>query len=136
MTRSAAELVGFTSRAITLAWGTSSDSSSSRLAVSPSSPIWLTPREVAARPGEAGDQPVRDRIAAMPEDDGDRRGRAFRGECRRRAAGQDQIDLATDEIGGQCGQPIVMALRPEVLDRNILYLDVDGFAQSLVELGH
>src|SRR5947209_6641864 len=37
------------------------------------------PREVAARPGEAGDQPVRDRIAAMPEDDRDRRGRAFRG---------------------------------------------------------
>src|SRR4051812_46093809 len=37
------------------------------------------PREVAARPREAGDQPVPDRIAAMPEDNRDRRGGAFRG---------------------------------------------------------
>src|SRR5204863_1469686 len=36
------------------------------------------PREVAARPGEVGDQAVFDRIAAMPEDDRDRRGRACR----------------------------------------------------------
>ena len=36
-------------------------------------------REVAARPGEAGDQASLDRVAAdAREDDGDRRGRAFR----------------------------------------------------------
>ena len=78
-------IVGFISRAITLARGSSSDSSASRFAVS-SSAIKLTPRKVAARPREAGDQPVPDRVGATPEDDRDRRGRVFRGECRRRAA--------------------------------------------------
>ncbi len=90
-------------------------------------------REVAARPREARDKTSSHRVAATPEDDRDRRGRAFRGECRRRAARHDQIDLAADEIGGQCGQPIVIALRPAVFDRQILSLDVAGFAQSLAE---
>src|SRR4051812_10670928 len=53
-----------------------------------------------------------------------------------RVVRHDQIDLAADEIGGQCGQPIVMALRPAVFDRQILSLDVAGFAQSLAERGH
>ena len=94
------------------------------------------PSEVAARPGEAGDQPVPDRIGATPEDDRDRRGRAFRGKCTRRAGRDDQIDVAADEIGGQCGQPIVMALRPAIFDRQILSLDIAGFAQSLAERDH
>jgi hypothetical protein len=51
MTRSAVELFGFASRAIIPARGTSSDSSSSRLAVIPSSPSWLTP--VRLPPGRA-----------------------------------------------------------------------------------
>src|SRR3954449_10341041 len=105
MTRSALELFGFTSSATTPACGTSSDSSSS---VSRHlGGQHEDPSEVAARPGEAGDQPVPDRVAATPEDDGDRRGRAFCGKCTRRAARDDQIDLAADELGGQCGEPIV-----------------------------
>src|SRR6266702_1342206 len=69
-------------------------------------------REVAARPGETGDQAVRDRVAG-PEDDRDRRGGVFRRECRRGGGrGDDQIYLAADEISGQCGQPIIVALRP------------------------
>ena len=43
--------------------------------------------EVAARPGETGDQAGLDRVAAADEDDRDRRGRAFRRQCRKRAAG-------------------------------------------------
>ncbi len=63
MTRSAVGLFGFTSRAITLAWGTSSESSSSRLGVS-STVEDADAREVAARPGETGDQAGPDRVAA------------------------------------------------------------------------
>ncbi len=40
--------------------------------------------EVAARPGETGDQPVLDRVVAAEEDDRDRRGCAFRRQCRNR----------------------------------------------------
>ena len=50
--------------------------------------------------------------------------------------GHDHVDLAADEIGGQCGQPIIVALRPAVFDRHVLSLDIAGFAQSLAERGH
>ena len=39
--------------------------------------------------------------------------------------------LATDEVGRECGQPIVVALSAAVFDRQVLPLDVTGFAQSL-----
>ena len=60
MMRSAVGLFGFTSRAITLAWGTSSDSSSSRLGVS-STVMMLTP--VRLPPGRA-------RLATRPTSTG------------------------------------------------------------------
>ena len=47
----------------------------------------------------------------------------------------DQIDLAADEVGGQCRQPIIVALRPAIFDSQVLSLDVAGFAQSLTEPG-
>ena len=128
-------LFGFTSRAITLAWGTSSDSSSSRLGIS-STVRMLTP--VRLPPGRArlATRPRLDRVAADDEDDRDRRGCAFRRECRRGAARHDHVDLAADEVGGQCGQPIIVTLRPAVFDRHVLSLDIAGFAQSLAERGH
>ncbi len=133
--RSVPGLFGFTSRAITPAWGTSSESSSSRLGIS-SVAMMLTP--VRLPPGRA-------RLATRParpgrrrrKDDRDRRGRVFCRQCRRSAAaGRDHVDLAADEIGGQCGQPIIVALRPAVFDRHVLSLDIAGFAQSLAERGH
>ena len=64
-------------------------------------------REVAARPGETGDQAGRDRLGS-DEDDRDSRCRVFRCACRRNsAAGRDHVDPAADEVGGQSGQPIV-----------------------------
>ena len=119
-----------------MAWGTSSDSSSSRLGISSTlkglKPVRLPPgrARLATRPAATG--------SLMPsEDDRDRRGRNFRGQCRTEiAACHDQIDLAADEIGGQCGQPIIAAFRPAVLDRHVLSLDIAGFAQSLAERGH
>jgi hypothetical protein len=76
MTRSAVALFGFISRAINPARGTSSDSSSSRLAVS-SSAIKLTP--VRLPPGRARLATSPSLTGSAPKDDRDRRGRAFRG---------------------------------------------------------
>jgi hypothetical protein len=73
-------------------------------------------------------------VATAGEDDRDRRGRVFCCACGNGAAyGRDDVDLAADEFGGQCGQPIILALHPAVFDRDVLALDVAGFAQSLVE---
>jgi hypothetical protein len=54
---------------------------------------------------------------------------------RQDAACEDQVDLAADEIGGQRGQPIIVALREAVFDRYVLSVDVAGFAQPVEEGG-
>src|SRR6266567_6626784 len=38
-------------------------------------------------------------------------------------------DLAADEVGGHSGQSIVAKLRPAKFDRQVLSLDIAGFAQ-------
>src|SRR4029077_17670616 len=48
----------------------------------------------------------------------------------------DYVDLAGDEISGQCGQPIIASLRPAVFDCHVLAFDVAGFAPSPVEPSH
>ena len=45
------------------------------------------------------------------------------------------LDLAIDVIGGQRGQPVIMALGPAVFDSHVLSLDVSRFAQSFPEAG-
>src|SRR5262249_60581529 len=92
-------------------------------------------REVAARSGETGDQAVRDRVGADREDNRYRRGGALGRVCGRRPEGCDHIDFAVNEVSGQGGQPIIVPLRPAVLDRYILSLDIAGFTEALAEYG-
>src|SRR5437667_4689290 len=107
---SANGLFGFTNRAITLAPGTSSESISTRLG---DRSRLLTP--VRLPPGRARLATRPNPTVAARKDDRDRRGCAFRRYCRRSAADRrDHIDLAVDEIGGQCRQPIRVPLRPAV----------------------
>jgi hypothetical protein len=91
-------------------------------------------REVAARPGETGDETPLDRVAAEGGDDRDRRGRVFGRTHRSVAAGgRDHINFAGDEIGGQSGQPIKATVRPTVFDRHVLALDIAGCAKAPLE---
>ena len=92
-------------------------------------------REIAARLGEAGDQPGRDRVGAAHKDDRDHRGRSFRRSYRRDGDRCNHVDLTADEVGGQGGQPIVPEFGPTVFDRHVLSRYVAGFAESLVESG-
>ena len=41
--------------------------------------------------------------------------------------------LAADQIGRHCRQPIVLVVRPAILDSHVLALDETGFAQALPE---
>ena len=93
-------------------------------------------REVTARPGQTGDQTLPDHVFAGDEDDWDRRGCVFRRVSRRVAGCDDHIDFAANKVGGQGGQPITDTLRPDVFYRQVLSLDIAGFAQSLAERGH
>src|SRR6202040_2644597 len=92
-------------------------------------------REVAARPGETGDQTIPDCVAAG-EDDWDRRRCVFRRVCRRDADSYDHIDFAANKVCGQGGQRIIATLRPPEFYRQVLSLDIAGFAQSLAECGY
>jgi len=95
------------------------------------------PRKVAAGPGKAGDQAAFDRITPAEKDDRDRRGRILCRQCGEvTATGYDDVDPPLDQVGGQCGQPIILTLCPAVFDRDVLPLDIPSFAQSPVEGGH
>src|SRR5262249_52937477 len=50
-------------------------------------------------------------------------------------SGHDQIDLAANQLGSQRRQPLIVVFRPAVFDRQVVTLDVAGFAQSLTERG-
>jgi hypothetical protein len=50
--------------------------------------------------------------------------------------GHHHVNLAADEVGGQCRQPIIVALRPAVFQCQVLSHDVAALAQSLVERGY
>jgi hypothetical protein len=48
----------------------------------------------------------------------------------------DHRHLTAYQIGCQVGQSIILVLRPAILDRHILALDVAGFTNALPECGH
>ena len=93
-------------------------------------------RKVAARPGEAGDQTLLDRVAAGDEDDWDCRRCVLRRLCSKVGACHDQIDLAGNKVGGEGRDSIQATLRPAVFYRHVLSLGIAGFAQSVPECGH
>src|SRR4051812_46361952 len=135
LTRSADSLFGLTSRAITLACGSSSESSSSRLGFNSAPrkliPVRLPPgrAKLATRPVTTGSFPAVKTIGIVQV--------AFFASYGSEASGcHNHIDLAADEIGSKFGQPIIPVLRPAVFERNVLSLDIAGLAQPPVERGH
>ena len=71
----------------------------------------IDPRQVSARPGEAGDKTELDRVFADAEDDRDRRGRSFGGK-RSSVAGWrgDNGDTTTHEVRHERRKAIELAL--------------------------
>jgi hypothetical protein len=91
--------------------------------------------DVAARPVETGDEAKLNRVAAACEDDRDCRGRRFGYNCLGAAMRSDHRHLTAYQIGCKVGQSIILVLRPAILDRHILALDVAGFTNALPECG-
>lgn len=86
---------------------------------------------VGTRPAEAGNEADRDRLTDL-EDDANRRGRRPGGQCRRCAPRRgDHRHLAANQIECQGRQPIVVPVRPTVLDADVLAFDEAGFVQAL-----
>src|SRR5262245_30007856 len=95
------------------------------------------PREVSAWARETGDEARRDRVVAAGKDDRRRGGGALRRVCCKvPAACDNQVDPTADEFGGQRRQPIILTLRPAVLDCHVLALDITSLFEALSERGH
>ena len=93
--------------------------------------------DAAPGPGETGNEASRYGVRDANEEYRDSRGCGFRrAHWRAATAGHDYVDLARDEVNSQRWKPILVVLRPPVLDRHVLSLDVAGFAQSPVERGN
>ena len=92
-------------------------------------------RDVAARPVEAGDEAVPDRVAAGREDNRYRRGCGL-GRERRIVVADDHGHRPADQISRQSRQPIRLIFRLAEFDRDVLALDEAGFLQALAERGH
>ena len=94
-------------------------------------------RGISARPVQALDQAVANRIAAAREHDRDDRRRRERCARRLRAARcGDHAHPPADEIGGERRQPIVLPFGPAILDWQVLAFDVTGLAQAAAERSH
>jgi hypothetical protein len=90
----------------------------------------IDPRQIAARPGEAGDKTERDRVFGGEEDDRDRRRCRLRRKCPKSGDRDEHGHLTTGQIGYQCRQTIVLPLRPAVHDRYVLALDETRVLQA------
>jgi hypothetical protein len=89
---------------------------------------------VSARPVETVDEAGLDGITAHAEDDGDRRGRPLGRNCRDIAARSHEHGYpAAHEIGCQGRQPLVLTMRPAILDGDVPAFDETGIPQALPE---
>ena len=127
---SAAGVVGFTSRAMTVAVGISSCISSSRFGPISTSkmltPVRLPPGRfrLVTSPNSTGSNPTAKTIgivevaafAAVPKGHSD-----------------DHGHLTANEVGRQPRQSIVLSVRPAVFDRDVLALDITGLFQAPTE---
>ena len=92
---------------------------------------------IAAGPVEARDQAELNRVDAVGKDDRYRRRHPLRGNGRSgRTGGKDHSHLATNQIGGERGQPIVLAVGPAVFNRDIFAFDIARLFQAALECAH
>src|SRR5262249_33243739 len=91
------------------------------------------PREMAAGPRKAGDEPEPNRIGNKREDNGDCPGRLFGGQSGACAWGQDDINLERNQFGRKSGEPVELPLGISEFDHEVAALDVTEVTQSLTE---
>src|SRR5262245_31210619 len=93
----------------------------------------IDPRQIAARPGEAGDKTEPDRVLGGNKGDRDRRGcRLGSGRRGGRARG-DYSDLSANQFGRQLRQSIVLVLGEAVDDCYVLALHIADVFEAQAE---
>jgi hypothetical protein len=91
------------------------------------------PRDIAARPRKAGDEPARHRIGSTNEDNGHGPGRVLGGQGLGCATGHDDINLERRQFGRESREPLGLPLGIPVFDHDGAAFDVTEVTQSLKE---
>ena len=92
------------------------------------------PRDIAARPRKAGDEPAPNRIGSSSEHNGEGPGRLLGGqggECA--SCSHDDINLERNQFGRKSGEPLGLPLGTSVFNHEVAALDVTEVTQSLEE---
>jgi hypothetical protein len=94
----------------------------------------VDPRQVAAGPGEAGDEAQLDRVFGDRKHDRNRGGRGLGGDGRGGAAARDNgRDLSADQIGCHGRQPVELIVSPAVFDRDVRAFRIAHVLQALMK---
>jgi hypothetical protein len=89
-------------------------------------------RNISARPGEARHKSARHRVDTGLKHYRNLAGRRLCGPCLGKSTGRcNHVHLATDQIGRQRRQSIVLIVGPAIFNGDILPLDIAGFDQTL-----
>jgi hypothetical protein len=91
------------------------------------------PRDIAARPRQAGDEPALNRIGSRTEHNGEGPGRLLGGQGGGCARSHDDINLERNQFGRESGEPLGLPLGISVFDHDVTALDVTEVTQSLEE---
>jgi hypothetical protein len=87
------------------------------------------PRDIAAGPSEAFDEPCANCIGYDREDDRNRAGRSLGSQRGRRIRSDDDVRIQTHQLGGELGQSFDLAACEPILDSDVLALDVPELAE-------
>src|SRR6516164_4986161 len=85
---------------------------------------------------KARDQAELDRINAHPKDDRNCLGRCFSGKNRRRVDRGDHGYLATNQLGSQGRQLVIVSVGPPIFDRHIPAFVITGSTEAATECLH
>src|SRR5262245_63697030 len=94
----------------------------------------VDPRQVAARPGEAGHKTEPDRVLGGNKSDRDRRGGRFSSGRRGGRARDDYGDLSANQFGRQLRQLIISVLGEAVDDCYVLALHIADVLEAQAEM--
>src|SRR5262249_28236419 len=91
------------------------------------------PRDIAARPRKAADEPAPYRIASASEDDRDGPRRLLGRQGLGCTSGHDDINFERNQFGRERGEPLVLSPDISVFNHDVATLDVAEVTQSLTE---
>src|SRR5262249_52434859 len=91
------------------------------------------PRDIAARPRKAADEPARHRIGSTSEDNGDGPGRLLGGQGRGWVSSHDDINLERNQFGRKSGKPLELPLGVSLFTYDDAAQGITQIRQSLTE---